>query len=88
MANERTRRCSAPRCYSEGVFRQTPVEKRRNHDTAWFAAIDTVRPARRVYFEKWLEQTYEDYPDFEEDLDQEDYVEDSDGNGELHDTGE
>jgi hypothetical protein len=37
------------------VFRQTPVEKRRNRDTAWFAAIDTVRPARRVYFEQWLE---------------------------------
>lgn len=53
MVNKRTRGCSAPRRNSERVFRQVPAEKGRNRDTAWIAAIDTVRPARRVCFEQW-----------------------------------
>jgi RimJ/RimL family protein N-acetyltransferase len=38
----------------EGVFRQATVYKRRNRDTAWYAAIDREWPALRAAFERWL----------------------------------
>ena len=39
----------------EGVFRQATVEKGRNRDPAWFAAIDKEWPALREAFEAWLD---------------------------------
>ncbi len=39
----------------EGIFRQATVYKRRNRDTAWFAAIDREWPAIRGAFEQWLD---------------------------------
>lgn len=39
----------------EGIFRQALVYKRRNRDTAWFAAIDREWPALRVAYEQWLD---------------------------------
>jgi len=38
----------------EGVFRQAGVNKGRNRDTAWFAAIDGEWPALQAAFEAWL----------------------------------
>jgi RimJ/RimL family protein N-acetyltransferase len=38
----------------EGVFRQAVVVKRRNRDTAWFAATDRDWPALAAAFERWL----------------------------------
>lgn len=38
----------------EGVFRQHMVQKGRNRDTAWFAAIDKEWPALRAAYEAWL----------------------------------
>lgn len=38
----------------EGVFRQATVYKRRNRDTAWYAAIDAEWPALQMAFERWL----------------------------------
>jgi RimJ/RimL family protein N-acetyltransferase len=38
----------------EGVFRQARVNKGRNRDTAWYAAIDSEWPALRDAFERWL----------------------------------
>jgi RimJ/RimL family protein N-acetyltransferase len=38
----------------EGVFRQAIVYKRRNRDTAWYAAIDREWPALQAAFERWL----------------------------------
>ena len=39
----------------EGIFRQATVYKRRNRDTAWFAAIDREWPALKAAFEQWLD---------------------------------
>ncbi|MCE9527168.1 MAG: GNAT family N-acetyltransferase, partial [Planctomycetales bacterium] len=39
----------------EGLFRQAAVVKRRNRDTAWYAAIDSEWPALKAAFQKWLE---------------------------------
>ena len=39
----------------EGIFRQATVYKRRNRDTAWFAAIDREWPALRAAYEQWLD---------------------------------
>jgi RimJ/RimL family protein N-acetyltransferase len=39
----------------EGVFRQVTVYKRRNRDTAWYAAIDAEWPALREAFLAWLD---------------------------------
>lgn len=39
----------------EGVFRQAVVVKRRNRDTAWFAAIDKDWPALQAAFAAWLD---------------------------------
>lgn len=38
----------------EGVFRQATIVKRRNRDTAWFAAIDAEWPALKEAFSAWL----------------------------------
>ena len=38
----------------EGVFRQARVNKGRNRDTAWYAAIDTEWPALDRAFCQWL----------------------------------
>lgn len=38
----------------EGVFRQARVDKGRNRDTAWFAAIDKEWPALKEAFSVWL----------------------------------
>lgn len=38
----------------EGIFRQATVNKCRNRDTAWYAAIDKKWPALREAFEQWL----------------------------------
>lgn len=38
----------------EGVFRQATVYKRRNRDTAWYAAIDADWPALAAAFATWL----------------------------------
>ena len=39
----------------EGVFRQATVNKGRNRDTAWYAAIDGEWPALAAAFEAWLD---------------------------------
>jgi RimJ/RimL family protein N-acetyltransferase len=39
----------------EGVFRQATVAKRRNRDTAWYAAIDEEWPVLRSAFQQWLD---------------------------------
>jgi RimJ/RimL family protein N-acetyltransferase len=39
----------------EGVFRQARVDKGRNRDTAWYAAIDTEWPALDRAFQRWLD---------------------------------
>jgi RimJ/RimL family protein N-acetyltransferase len=39
----------------EGVFRQARVNKGRNRDTAWFAAIDSEWPALDRAFTQWLD---------------------------------
>jgi RimJ/RimL family protein N-acetyltransferase len=38
----------------EGVFRQAAVNKGRNRDTAWYAAIDSEWPALNEAFQLWL----------------------------------
>lgn len=38
----------------EGVFRQAAVNKGRNRDTAWYAAIDSEWPALDAAFHQWL----------------------------------
>ena len=38
----------------EGIFRQARVNKGRNRDTAWFAAIDSEWPALDRAFSQWL----------------------------------
>jgi len=38
----------------EGVFRQAAVNKGRNRDTAWYAAIDKEWPALNAAFQTWL----------------------------------
>lgn len=38
----------------EGVFRQAAVNKGRNRDTAWYAAVDGEWPALSRAFETWL----------------------------------
>ena len=38
----------------EGVFRQARVDKGRNRDTAWYAAIDREWPALDAAFRRWL----------------------------------
>jgi RimJ/RimL family protein N-acetyltransferase len=38
----------------EGIFRQATVVKRRNRDTAWYAAIDGEWPQLAAAFEAWL----------------------------------
>jgi len=38
----------------EGIFRQARVNKGRNRDTAWFAAIDSEWPALDRAFTQWL----------------------------------
>jgi RimJ/RimL family protein N-acetyltransferase len=38
----------------EGIFRQATVNKGRNRDTAWYAAIDSEWPALSAAFEAWL----------------------------------
>ena len=39
----------------EGVFRQARVDKGRNRDTAWYAAIDREWPALDLAFRRWLD---------------------------------
>jgi RimJ/RimL family protein N-acetyltransferase len=39
----------------EGVFRQARVDKGRNRDTAWYAAIDREWPVLERAFERWLD---------------------------------
>lgn len=39
----------------EGVFRQAHVDKGRNRDTAWYAAIDREWPALDRAFQRWLD---------------------------------
>jgi RimJ/RimL family protein N-acetyltransferase len=39
----------------EGVFRQARVDKGRNRDTAWYAAIDKEWPALDRAFRQWLD---------------------------------
>ena len=39
----------------EGVFRQARVDKGRNRDTAWYAAIDREWPALEAAFQRWLD---------------------------------
>ena len=39
----------------EGVFRQATTYKRRNRDSAWYAAIDSEWPALEAAFETWLD---------------------------------
>jgi RimJ/RimL family protein N-acetyltransferase len=39
----------------EGVFRQARVDKGRNRDTAWYAAIDREWPALDRAFQRWLD---------------------------------
>src|SRR5262245_9111498 len=39
----------------EGIFRQARVNKERNRDTAWFAAIDAEWPALDRAFRQWLD---------------------------------
>lgn len=39
----------------EGVFRQATVYKRRNRDTAWYAAIDQEWPELEEAFVRWLD---------------------------------
>ena len=39
----------------EGVFRQARVDKGRNRDTAWYAAIDREWPALDQAFQRWLD---------------------------------
>jgi len=41
----------------EGVFRQARVDKGRNRDTAWYAAIDREWPALDAAFQRWLDPT-------------------------------
>jgi RimJ/RimL family protein N-acetyltransferase len=41
----------------EGIFRQATIYKRRNRDTAWYAAIDSEWPALREAFLTWLSPT-------------------------------
>ena len=53
----RTSRAAAARLglTYEGIFRQATVYKRRNRDTAWFAAIDREWLALRAAYEQWLD---------------------------------
>ncbi|MEM9523416.1 MAG: GNAT family protein [Pseudomonadota bacterium] len=54
--NKRSRRAAQRLGLSfEGVFRQASVVKRRNRDTAWFAAIDKEWPALKEAFITWLQ---------------------------------
>jgi RimJ/RimL family protein N-acetyltransferase len=39
----------------EGVFRQARVDKGRNRDTAWYAAVDNEWPALERAFKRWLD---------------------------------
>ena len=39
----------------EGIFRQARVDKGRNRDTAWYAAIDREWPALERAFQRWLD---------------------------------
>ena len=39
----------------EGIFRQARVDKGRNRDTAWYAAIDSEWPALDRAFSRWLD---------------------------------
>jgi hypothetical protein len=39
----------------EGVFRQARVNKGRNRDTAWYAAMDHEWPALDEAFRRWLD---------------------------------
>jgi RimJ/RimL family protein N-acetyltransferase len=39
----------------EGIFRQARVDKGRNRDTAWYAAIDREWPALDAAFQRWLD---------------------------------
>lgn len=39
----------------EGVFRQATVYKKRNRDTAWYAAVDAEWPELKAAFETWLD---------------------------------
>jgi RimJ/RimL family protein N-acetyltransferase len=39
----------------EGIFRQARVDKGRNRDTAWYAAIDADWPALDRAFSSWLD---------------------------------
>jgi len=38
----------------EGIFRQAIVYKGRTRDTAWYAMIDSERPALREAYQTWL----------------------------------
>ena len=40
----------------EGVFRQATINKGRNRDTAWFAAIDKEWPAIKTSFKSYLSE--------------------------------
>jgi L-amino acid N-acyltransferase YncA len=39
----------------EGLFRQARVDKGRNRDTAWYAAIDREWPSLERAFQRWLD---------------------------------
>jgi RimJ/RimL family protein N-acetyltransferase len=54
--NEPSRRAAQRYGFSyEGVFRQARVDKGRNRDTAWYAAIDKEWPALDAAFQRWLD---------------------------------
>ena len=39
----------------EGLFRQARVNKGRNRDTAWYAAVDHEWPVLKAAFTRWLD---------------------------------
>ena len=39
----------------EGLFRQAPVVKGENRDTAWYSLLDREWPVMKAAFEKWLD---------------------------------
>ena len=55
--NEPSRRAALRLGFSfEGIFRQHMIVKDRNRDTAWFSMLDSEWPARKLEFERWLDE--------------------------------
>jgi RimJ/RimL family protein N-acetyltransferase len=56
--NEPSRRAALRLGFSfEGIFRQHMIIKGRNRDTAWFSMLDSEWPARKLEFERWLDES-------------------------------